>query len=34
MRRFLFSTLYSVALMLDRERVGCKASPTAGMLDS
>jgi putative transposase len=34
MRRFLFRTIHDVALMLDRERVGREASPTAGVMDS
>jgi transposase len=34
MRRFLFSTIHDVALMLDREREGREASPTAGVIDS
>jgi len=34
MRRFLFTTLHNIALMLDRERAGREASPTAGVLDS
>ena len=33
-RRLLFRTLHDVALMLDRERVGREASPTAGVIDS
>jgi putative transposase len=33
-RRFLFVTLHNIALMLDRERVGREASPSAGVLDS
>ncbi|MCG7360567.1 IS5 family transposase [Roseomonas sp. ACRSG] len=33
-RRFLFATLHNIALMLDRERVGREASPSAGVLDS
>jgi transposase len=33
-RRFLFTTLYNIALMLDREQAGREASPTAGVLDS
>jgi transposase len=33
-RRLLFRTLHDVALMLDRERVGRKASPSAGVIDS
>jgi transposase len=33
-RRLLFRTLHDVALMLDRERVGRNASPSAGVLDS
>jgi transposase len=34
MRRFLFETIHDVALMIDRERVGREASPTAGVIDS
>ena len=34
MRRFLFTTLHNIALMLDREQAGREASPTAGVLDS
>jgi putative transposase len=34
MRRFLFVALHNIALMLDRERVGRDASPSAGVLDS
>jgi putative transposase len=34
MRRFLFETIYDVALMIDRERAGREASPTAGVIDS
>jgi hypothetical protein len=34
MRRFPFTTLHNIALMLDREWVGREASPTAGVLDS
>jgi putative transposase len=33
-RRLLFRTLHDVALMLDRERAGRAASPTAGVIDS
>jgi transposase len=33
-RRLLFRTLHDVALMLDRERVGHEASPSAGVIDS
>jgi putative transposase len=33
-RRLLFRTFHDVALMLDRERAGRQASPTAGVLDS
>ena len=33
-RRLLFQTVHDVALMLDRERAGREASPTAGVLDS
>src|SRR5918998_787453 len=33
-RRLLFRTLHDVALMLDRERVGRKSSPSAGVIDS
>ena len=33
-RRLLFRTLHDVALMLDRERVGRAASPSAGVIDS
>jgi transposase len=31
-RRFLFQTIHDVALMLDRERAGREASPTAGKI--
>jgi putative transposase len=34
MRRFLFRTIHDLALMLDRERAGREASPTAGVVDS
>ena len=34
MRRLLFRTLHDVALMLDRERAGRGASPSAGVIDS
>jgi hypothetical protein len=30
----LFRTIHDIALMLDRERVGREASPSAGILDS
>ena len=33
-RRLLFRTVHDVALILDRERAGREASPTAGVLDS
>lgn len=33
-RRFLFQTIHDVELMLDRERAGREASPTAGVIDS
>lgn len=33
-RRLLFRTIHDVALMLDRERAGREAQPTAGVLDS
>ncbi len=33
-RRLLFQTIHDVALMLDRERAGREASPSAGVLDS
>lgn len=33
-RRFLLQTIHDVALMLDRERAGREASPTAGVIDS
>jgi transposase len=33
-RRLLFRTIHNVALMVDRERVGREASPSAGVLDS
>lgn len=32
--RFLFQTIHDVALMIDRERAGCEASPSAGVVDS
>src|SRR5277367_4310921 len=34
MRRFLFETIHDVALMIDRERDGREASPSAGVIDS
>lgn len=34
MRRLLFQTIHDLALMLDRERSGREASPTAGIVDS
>jgi putative transposase len=33
-RRLLFRTLHDIALMLDRERSGREASPSAGVIDS
>ena len=33
-RRLLFRTPHEVALMLDRERAGREASPSAGVIDS
>src|SRR3546814_10334401 len=33
-RLMLFRTIHDVALMIDRERAGREASPTAGVLDS
>ncbi|MFT9088939.1 MAG: IS5 family transposase [Acetobacter okinawensis] len=33
-RRFLFQTIHDVELMLDRERAGREASPSAGVIDS
>jgi putative transposase len=33
-RQFLFRTIHDVSLMLDRERSGREASPSAGILDS
>ena len=33
-RRLLFRTIHDIALMLDRERAGRGASPTAGVIDS
>lgn len=33
-RMFLFRTIHDVALMIDRERAGRAASPTAGVIDS
>ena len=33
-RRFLFQTIHDVELMLDRERAGREASPTAAVIDS
>ena len=34
MRRFLFETIHDVAMMIDRERAGREASPSAGIIDS
>lgn len=34
MRRFLFETIHDMAVMIDRERVGREASPSAGVIDS
>ena len=33
-RLLLFRTIHDIALMIDRERVGREASPTAGVIDS
>jgi len=33
-RRFLFETIHDMAVMIDRERVGREATPSAGILDS
>jgi putative transposase len=33
-RRFLFKTIHDVVLMLDRERVGRRPHPSAGVIDS
>lgn len=33
-RRFLFQTIHDVALMVERERVGRKAGPSAAVIDS
>ena len=33
-RRFLFETIHDMAVMIDRERVGREASPSAGVVDS
>ncbi len=33
-RLMLFRTIHDVALMLDRKRAGCEASPEGGVLDS
>ena len=33
-RRLLFNTIHDIALMMDRERVGREASPSAGVVDS
>jgi hypothetical protein len=33
-RRFLFQTIHDVSLMLDPERAGREASPSAGVIDS
>ena len=33
-RLLLFRTVHDVALMIDRERAGREASPTAGVIDS
>ncbi len=34
MRRFQFSTIHNMAVMIDRERAGREASPTAAVIDS
>lgn len=33
-RTMLFRTIHDITLMLDRERAGREASPTAGVMDS
>lgn len=33
-RLLLFRTIHDIAVMIDRERVGCEASPSGGILDS
>ena len=33
-RRFLFETIHDMAVMIDRERAGREASPSAGVVDS
>src|SRR5450631_2321874 len=33
-RRFLFQAIHDLALMVDRERAGRQASPSAGVIDS
>ena len=33
-RQFLFHTIHDIALMMDRERAGREASPSAGVIDS
>ena len=33
-RRLLFNTIHDIALMIDRERAGREASPSAGIIDS
>ena len=33
-RRLLFNTIHDIALMVDRERAGREASPSAGIIDS
>ena len=33
-RRLTFRTIHDVALMIDRERVGREAGPSAGIIDS
>jgi hypothetical protein len=34
MRRFLFSTIHDMAVLIDRERVGREAGPSAAVIDS
>lgn len=34
MRRFLFATIHNMAVMIDRERAGREASPSAAVIDS
>jgi putative transposase len=34
LRRFLFQTIHDIAVMVDRERAGREASPSAAVIDS